>query len=566
MKLLQLTSDNPNFKTLNFETTLNIVAGLQLTEEEKKTINSIGKSLTLTLVALMFGGKLDTKNPKEKKLKDFLSTYGMFYLYFKHNGQNYEIKKDFSKPAFYIDDKKITQTDYTTELNKIFMDKGSDLSFRQVFNSFARRFGGDYYSSPIRQQGMPLSDYSQRLNNLKLLDIDTSLVKENFKIRDKLSKLEKAEEFIKEYSDALDKVNLKDLKDDYKLLLEDKKNFVIAQNYDAIKIEADKLTEELNELRNYMQNIRNSLQKKEKNLLSTENIDIDPNEIESLYKEAKFFFDAKIKKRLDEAQNFHNTLTFNRKNRIKMEIKELNIQKEKLNEKIESLSTKRDEKLILLDSSGALEEYHAIEEKIKLLYQEIEKLTKYEKLLSEFTIDKSELDVQSSVIKQKSILFLEKEKGYLENLEDDFRSIVKKFYDNHGGTLKIKEAKKAKYLYDIFIDIDGDGGQSVGNVGIFCYDVFLYQKNKNILNFMAHDGCIFSEMDGRQKAMIFKTVIELIKKNDLQYFINIGEDSLEMVLKQDILTDEEKDFIKKHIILELYDKEPKHRLFGEAFN
>ena len=560
MKLLQLTSDNPNFKTLNFETTLNIVAGLQLTEEEKKTINSIGKSLTLTLVALMFGGKLDTKNPKEKKLKDFLSTYGMFYLYFKHNGQNYEIKKDFSKPAFYIDDKKITQTDYTTELNKIFMDKGSDLSFRRVFNSFARRFGGDYYSSPIRQQGMPLSDYSQRLNNLKLLDIDTSLVKENFKIRDKLSKLEKAEEFIKEYSDALDKVNLKDLKDDYKLLLEDKKNFVIAQNYDAIKIEADKLTEELNELRNYMQNIRNSLQKKEKNLLSTENIDIDPNEIESLYKEAKFFFDAKIKKRLDETQNFH------RKNRIKMEIKELNIQKEKLNEKIESLSTKRDEKLILLDSSGALEEYHAIEEKIKLLYQEIEKLTKYEKLLSEFTIDKSELDVQSSVIKQKSILFLEKEKGYLENLEDDFRSIVKKFYDNHGGTLKIKEAKKAKYLYDIFIDIDGDGGQSVGNVGIFCYDVFLYQKNKNILNFMAHDGCIFSEMDGRQKAMIFKTVIELIKKNDLQYFINIGEDSLEMVLKQDILTDEEKDFIKKHIILELYDKEPKHRLFGEAFN
>lgn len=566
MKLLQLTSDNPKFKTLNFEPTLNIVAGLQLSEEEKKTINSIGKSLTLTLVQLMFGGKLDTKKPKEKKLKDFLSTYGIFYLTFKHNEEKYEIKKDFSKPAFYINDKKITQTEYPSELNKIFISDNSDLSFRQVFNSFARRFGGDYYSDPLRQQGMPLSDYNQRLNNLKLLKIDTKLIKENFKIRDKISKLEKAEEFIGEYAEALDKVNLKDLKDEYKLLVEDKKNFIIAQNYDAIKVEADKLTEELNELRNNIQKIKNSLQKKEKNLLASDNINIDSNEIENLYREAEFFFDTKIKKRLEDAQTFHNTLILNRKNRIELEIEELTIKKKELHQQIDTLSIKRDEKLMLLSNSGALEEYHAIEEKIKELYNEIEKLTKYEKLLSEFRRDKSELDVQSSLIKQKSILYLEKEKEYLENLEDNFRIIVKKFYDNHGGSLKIKETKTAKYLYDIFIDIDGDGGQSVGNIGIFSYDVFLYQKNKNILNFMAHDGCIFSEMDGRQKAMIFKIIIELIKENDLQYFINIGEDSLKIVLEQNILTEQEKEFIRKNIILELYDREPEHRLFGEAFS
>ena len=566
MKLLQLTSDNPNFKTLNFEPTLNIVAGLQLSEDEKKTINSIGKSLTLTLVQLMFGGKIDTKNPKEKKLKDFLSTYGKLYLTFEHRGEDYQIKKDFSKPEFYINDKKIAQINYSATLNKIFINEDSDLSFRQVFNSFVRRFGGDYYSSPIRQQGMPLTDYRQRLNNLKLLHIDTQLVKENFKIKDKISKLEKAKEFIKEYSDALDKVNLKDLEDEYKSLIKDKKNFIIAQNYDAIKIEADKLTEELNTLRNAIQKIKNSLQKKEKNMLASDNIDIDSIEIERLYNEAQFFFDTKITKRLEDAQNFHNKLIFNRKNRIKIEIEKLNIEKEELNKKIDDLSLKRDEKLKLLDSSGALEEYHAIEEKIKNLYKEIEKLSKYEKLLSEFKRDKSELDVKISVIKQKSIIYLEDTKEYLGKLEDDFRKIVKKFYDNHGGSLKIKETNSAKYLYDIMIDIDGDGGQSVGNVGIFCYDILLYQKNRNILNFMAHDGCIFSEMDGRQKAMIFKTIIELIKENDLQYFINIGEDSLKMVMEQDILTLEEKDFIKKHIILELYDKEPRNRLFGESFS
>lgn len=566
MKLLQLTSDNPNFKTLNFQSTLNIVAGLQLTEEEKKTINSIGKSLTLTLVQLMFGGKLDTKNPKEKKLKDFLSTYGVFYLHFNHNEKNYEIKKNFSSPKFHINDVEIAQKDYTEELNKIFFEEKSNFSFRQVFNSFARRFGGDYYSSPIRQQGMPLTDYTQRVNNLKLLHIDTNLVEENFEIKDKISKLEKAENVITEYQNALDQVNLKDLKDEYNQLVEDKKNFVIAQSYDAIKVEADSLTEKLNNIRNSVQKIRNLLQKKEQNLLASKNIDIDADEITNLYKEAEFFFDEKVVKRLDDAQSFHNKLVLNRKNRIQMEIEELNLEKDALNKKVQLLSTQRDEKLMILDSTGALEEYHSIEEKIKNLHQEIQKLTKYEKLLSEFTIEKSELDVESTTIKRKSILYLEKEKDYLESIEDEFRVIVKKFYEHHGGSLKIKDTKTAKYLYDIFIEIDGDGGQSVGNVGIFCYDILLYQMNKNILNFLAHDGCIFSEMDGRQKAMIFKIVIELIKENDLQYFINIGQDSLEMVLKQTILTDDEKEFIQKHIILELYDTEPKNRFFGEAFS
>ncbi len=140
MKLLKLSSDNPKFKTLNFKSNLNIVAGLQLSEDDKETFNGIGKSLTLTLVQLMFGGKLDTKNPKEKRLKEFLSAYGTFYLHFTHNNNEYIIKKDFDSPKFYINDKLINQKNYRNELNKIF--KKEEISFRNILNSFARRYGG----------------------------------------------------------------------------------------------------------------------------------------------------------------------------------------------------------------------------------------------------------------------------------------------------------------------------------------------------------------------------------------------------------------------------------------
>lgn len=237
-----------------------------------------------------------------------------------------------------------------------------------------------------------------------------------------------------------------------------------------------------------------------------------------------------------------------------------------LNIEVERISNKRDASLEILNNSGALEEYNSIEERIKLLNSEIQKLTKYEETLNDFKRDKSALNVESAKIKEKSILYLAKEKEFLGSIEDKFREIVKRFYDNHGGSLELKETKTAKYLYDIAVEIPRGSSQAIGEIEIFCYDVLLYKLNKEILNFMAHDGYIFSEMDPRQKATIFKVILELIQDNDLQYFINIGESSLKEVLEQKILTDSEKEQINKSIILELYDKNPKNWLFGQEFN
>ena len=138
MKLLQLTSDNPKFKTLNFKDGLNIVVGTQLTDEQKKTINGLGKSLSLSLIHYMFGSKFKTSS--EKKLEQYLSEYGIFELSFIHNNQEYTIKKDFSKSEFYINDEKIAKISYTSKLTEIFLGKDSEISFKQVFNCFSRRF------------------------------------------------------------------------------------------------------------------------------------------------------------------------------------------------------------------------------------------------------------------------------------------------------------------------------------------------------------------------------------------------------------------------------------------
>ncbi len=570
MRLLKLSSDNPKFRTLIFNPGLNIVAGLQKSNKGTESFNGIGKSLSLKLIHYMLGANFDSKKQDDKKLKKYLSSYGSFYLEFLHHEKKYLIKKDFSQTDYYINDEKVNQTSYPKELNKVFLINEPDINFKRVFNCFARRYGGTYYTDTLTQQGMPTSDYYQRFTNLFLLGIDTPLVKERFKIKEQISKLDNASKVIKEYEKELDKTNLKDLADEIENLKNKRDNFVIAQSYDQIKKQADNLTAEINELRNSKFFHEKKLDKKEINLKNSEIINIDAHQIEEIYNEAMFFFDSKITKRLSDAQHFHNTLVSNRKVRLMAEIRELKIKIIELSTILEKVSAQRDAILKDLDNTGALEEFNSITERIKSLEIERDNLKKYEHLLFDFKKEKSNLETKNALIKEKSILYLEEKHEFFESIENTFRELVKRFYDNHGGSLKIQETKDAQYLFDINPHIPKEGSQAVGEVKIFCYDVLLYKLNKNLLGFMAHDGCIFSEMDPRQKSTIFKIILELVRENNFQYFLNIGQNTLNEVLdennKINILTNEDKKYIKEALILELYDKNPQYWLFGEDFS
>lgn len=571
MKLLKLSSDNPKFKTITFKSGLNILAGLQLSDADKKTINGIGKSFSLNLLHLMFGSKLDNRKKSEKQIKEYLSDYGAFYLELESKGVTYKLKKDFSESLYYINDESYSSKEYQLQLKQVLLNRSTDknLSFRQVLNSFARRYQGTYYSDALTQQGMPIADFNQRYVNLSLLGLDTSLVLEKAAVKDALKKLKEVSKAIKDYEKTLDLSNLKDLKDELEGLKVDKSNFVIAENYDHYENKANELTKQINSIRNEKHRVQKLIKLKLDNLEYSKSESVDVDKIEKIYDEAKFFFNEAVKIRLKDAQDFHLKLMKSRKKRIEQEVKLLRQEIINLDLDLAKLEKQRDLILKDLDSKGALEEYNSISERIKTLESEIFDQEKYKKLLNKFKVEKTELDLKNSEIMVKSVKYLNDSKDELDNIENKFRTLVKKFYANHGGALKIKETVDAKYLYDVDIHVPRDGSQGINEVKIFCYDFLLYQLNPDLLGFIAHDGCIFSEMDSRQKSMIFKVAIENIQTSNLQYFVNIGQASLDEILDADnkigILTPEEKAEIEESIILKLYDKNPSQWLFGESF-
>ena len=574
MKLLELKSNNPKFRTIKFEQGLNIIVGTQLTKEQKKTINGIGKSMSLSLVHYLLGAKFDTKIKSDKKLEKYLSNYGEFILRLTHNNKIYTIRKNFSQPEFYINNKKIAKTNYPKKLNEIFLGSTDEKpSFRQIFNCFARRHssGVNYYTNILTQQSRPLEDYHQRYTNLFLLDVDLSLVKQRNEVRNKLSKLEKARQTIEKYKKALDSSNINDLKDEIKELEIQLKNFIIAENFDTLKQKADNLTLKLNEFRNKIYFNEKKLKRKEKSYENSKNTEIDINKIEELFNEANFFFENKITKRLEQSQEFHKNLINNRKKRLSIEIKELKLLTQKIKLDKKELSEKRDLILKDLNNSGALEERDTLKDRIQTLETEKNNLEKYEHILKDFKKEKSDLELEDATIKKESIEYLETNEQKFDEIEKTFRGLVKEFYGNKGGSIKIEEAPTAKYLFNINSDIPRERSQAFGEVKIFCYDVLMYLLNKNLLNFLAHDGCIFSEMDKRQKTTIFKVILDIIREDkNFQYFINIGDSSFKEILDKNneinILTKEEKIIIKDSIRLELSDKDPSYWLFGESFD
>lgn len=561
MMLLSLTCDNPNFKNLNFNNDLSVVVGVSLSKKTKDTTNGVGKSLTLDMIHYMLNATL-----KSEKIKKFLGEYGTFKLDFLHNKKSYTVEKNFKEKRWIVNDRECTSKQYPKLLNDIFKDSINldIISFREAFNCFARRNG---YFETLCQQGVSENDYNQRLVNLALLGIDTGLQEQHYQIKIKIDSLKAIQKELKKQEHEVPKKNIKDIDDEIKKLEDSLNRFIIAKNYNELKSSADELTGALNDIRNKIYSLQKLIDLKKINLNSSTNINLDLEAIKDIYNEAKFFFEDRITKRLDEAQNFHNQLVENRKNRLNLEIKDLNENIEKLKIEQKEIEYRRDNILKDLNNSGALEERDSLKDRILTLEKEKKDLEIYITTLEKFQKDEADLNLKIAKIKKEALEYLEKNRDYLNRLENKFRDIVKVFYNNDGGVLQIQTTKSAKSIFNINITIPHDDSDSTGRVKAFCYDMLLYRLNPSMFGFLAHDGELFSEMDKRQKANIFKIIIDEVRNKKLQYFLNIGDSSFREILKDDtgILSSQDKDFIKSKVILEI-NENPKSWLFGKDFN
>lgn len=566
MRLIELRANKKSFHTVSFNPNgLTIIAAIKETQDQRKTYNSVGKSLTIALIHFCLGS--NSNKEFETKLNDWI-----FYLDFKIGNEEFTASRSTNNQKE-ID---LNGNIYSLkEFNKILEEKlfrikenTKYVTFRSLLPRFLR-YGEDGYISNDRYIKKE-STLGTLLNNSFLLGLDTGLIIKKSELREKeknISKL-KAQLNNPEFKAIFGTENKRDLEikivELESLIRRYRKSideFIIAEDYYSIRKEADKISYDLRNYKNKASKLKIAISNIEKSLEIQP--DISKEQIIKLYENAKFELGEMVIKKLTELEQFNSQILDNRKRKLIQEKRDFEVQLVEVSKKISELGLQEDEKLQYLNSTGALDDYTKLNQVLSDNEKKLYSLLQYKKLETDYKlfVEENKKDfTNENIITNK----------YLEQVEDLikeniilFKYFVEKFYSekNSGITIENNEGRNAT-RFDIKAKIQDDAGNAVKEVKIFCYDwTILKGRHNHNMDLLFHDSKITGDMDTRQVKTMLEVANNECKLNNFQYIISLNQNVIES-LKTEMTIEEHKELVTDKIRLTLSDKSPEEKLLG----
>lgn len=568
MRLLKLTANQPSFHTVRFnESGISLIVAKNVTNDEKNTYNSVGKSLTIALVHFCLGcNKIDDL---EEKLPGWI-----FSLDFDIDGIKYTSSRAASnQDVITLNTEELSLTDFRNKLGKdIFKIEHHVpyLTFRSLISRFIRPTKSSYndYFIPIAKE----QDYARLLNAAYLLGLDIERVvrKEQLKTQfDDVSKLGTRIEkdatlkafFLNDTGEEDLEINIVKLEEKIKRLDQNIKSFVIAEDYTLVKKEADSISAQLHKLRNEATKLAIAIKNIQQSLAVKP--DISKEQLISFYNEAKVVIGEMVLKRLEELEQFNSKILESRSRSLTAELREFENRLAEINSRISSLEHEEDKKLAYLGSHGALDDYTALMKVLSETETKLSSMKQYKQLISEYKTRQQELKMAFAEENLSTEKYLEDVADHIKRNISLFNSLTDSFYaDKPSGISITNNDGTNKLRFTINAKITDDAGDGVNDVRTFCYDwaLLLGHYNHNV-DFIFHDSRIVSDLDSRQMITMLKVAKEKTSLHDYQYILSLNEANLKGV--QELLSPEEyKTLVTDNIILELTDESNTGKLLG----
>lgn len=564
MKLIELSANQKSFKTIRFnQNGLTLIVGDSSPDRQEGSSNGVGKTLALKLVHHCLGATID------KKLKAGVPDW-IFSLEFSINNKDHLIERSADGRRLSLDEKSIPLKKLLNWLN----NSGTfrldpelpGLTFRSLLTRFGRRYVEDCVNPIVTHKE---SDFDGHLRSLYLLGADCQLVAAKKAHKQKLDELKKnlknwdndhvLHEMFRAGSQP--KVRSEWLDKEIPRIKNDILRFRVAEDYRIIELEAGDLTKELREIEKQIAIVKFQIDGINKSLASKP--DIRKEELLELYAGLQEVFRPEILAHFDAVENFHNSLSANRKTRLESDRTRLKSKMKDLEIYRNKIGTKRDQLLSTLQGKRALDEYASLAKQLARYESERERLGEFLEFAN--NLQKGAQSIKEKMVEEDREAASYAESNPLREADNNFSALAEQLYPRTpAGIILETNSGDNQLRYNLAVEIEGDDSDGINAARVICFDWGLLFKGSNHnCGFLWHDNRLFAHIDPKPRAAWFSNVLNTAAVNGKQYIASLNTENYDAM--KDYLTALEWNALRDSIAVTLRGDRKENKLLGVQF-
>lgn len=403
--------------------------------------------------------------------------------------------------------------------------------FRSMISYFARRERSGGMQVPFKQSEMQAT-VDQQVNLSYQLGLDWSIPLRWQHVRDREKSLVELRKSLKDgsFGQIIDKAST--LKTQA-LVAEDRVNrlrmqvgsFLVVEEYHELEQEASRITKDLADLADenmldhcYTNNLERAMEEEKPP---------SPPDLQSLYQEAGVVLPDLVQRRFEDVRRFHESVVQNRRSYLQTEVAAAKTRITERGKKQQRLDARRGEIMQILNASGALDHFSALQAEIakaevelELLHQKYETADMLESGTNKLKMERSRLQelLREDYSEQREVV----KKAILT-----FQRISSALYeDTAAGSLTMTPTENGP---EFEIEIQGAKSRGVSNMQIFCFDMMLtllsIERGRSP-GFLIHDSHLFDGVDERQVGTALALGSRLAVENGFQYIVSLNTDDI----------------------------------------
>ncbi len=541
--ILEVRANKPSFRTVRFKPGLNLIFAERTKESTRKdSRNGLGKSTVFEIIHFCLGGRATKgKGILRDELVDWVFSvdiqFGSRVLTLTRSVaepgkiQLHEVGTD-AEPGVDI---VAAPDEISWRLGRLafgLTEQEESLNyaptFRSLFSYLARR-GSEAYLSPFfhhRQQ----QAWDQQVNVAYHLDInwedarEAKLVADDGKLVKALKQASKSSVLASRVGTQgeleVERVRLATMIEAQQRRLGE---FRVHEDYRAIEIRANELTESIHSLSNANQQDRRFLALYQQQM--SEEVDrLGPAQVADVYAELGLALPDGVRQRLDQVEAFHTAVVQNRRSFLDDEIDRLKSAVSKRETEIGTLDAERAVQMQVLRTHGALDEYQELQARLTESRTRLGDVEARITRLRELTDASSQLTIRKRQVEQRARLRFDELITQRDRAIAQFNRNTEALYQAPGNL--IIDVGPSGFRFNV--EIERADSEGVSNMKIFCFDLMLSQlwaTRASRLGFLMHDSTLFDPVDERQVASALLLAKSEAERLGFQYICAMNSDA-----------------------------------------